>query len=1805
MKSKARIVAGLLLAAVAFVAALLPNLSVAYAEDTAGLQINALSIEDASTHAQVADLLAGQTPALKAGVTYALNVGYTIPASLQFSPTYLNVRFGDGLYVTGTPGATFTVGGISNTSFSDLVTAPTGTGTLPYGYPGASSEKNRSGDLVYMTKNGLTQVSSRGEIQFKLDDAVENQSASQVIANAIRVSLSTAATQNVDPHTSAVTAADPMTYGFWADQSTEVLSKGGTTSTLQVSTTGSKVLTEANSKTTVQVVYPSDMELVGVNETSLYNTAGTIVSTTDDGTNKTATVEWNEPGSYAGTPTFKPQIKVPASSTRPNNSTFNVIIKNLTMSVWNDTPNVNRTSANASSTLTVTVIDGLNPERLTTHALVDTAPNWSYKKNDTYNVRLGTYLIKNELSTATAPKTLEMTIDQNQTAIIRGVTIPYMVGMTYGPIHWTASDGTSGTADPSILRKSGVSALITNTALGLDINTSITSIKVDLGPILGGYDGIRPMSDLLDTWNPNNKHVSDEFYGWSDISNGVYGSWKKGTNADVVTNVKLYDTGTTPDAGVTLTAKSGAPKVLNGVGNIDKTQINGGDTFKITGRIDDANWDWNPLQEPVLYVIMPEGFTYSNLNVTNGTLSAPEFVGTYDKDGVAVKVWKYTIDVGDETRGQYQPDFTSKNMKLSMDVQTTNLAARGTYHINDFIGITTKDFKEIGAQIKAEKWDRSNWDTSKYTSLFGNSVNSGETMVSLSESRGITIAQASDIAAASTLSVKDAVSGTVTDYTYDSANPNATTPVMQRGDTATVHIAVRNNTGNTANATQLFVPLLSKSANHGAGINPEGATQLPLTLEGVSSSSNFSYQYIKLNPGVTYTANHAPQPGDYTVVNDPAEADMVLFTSTRALAANSGGFVDVTYKVADNVDASYTSKRSVFSSVLDYDIAGNHSTRSLSTHALSFAGIDITIKKIWKDNNNAAGKRPTPADFGANNLELTNDKNLDTSVVTPTVTDNGDNTYTIVYRGLRKYVDNTATDTVSYTITETPLNYYYAERTHIFTAEQYAETQTLTNEYRVMPVIVNPSVKKEVTGDVPVEIHPGNPSPVSLLNSLLNGGAADVANPPGAGNDGLSDSFIDGLINNFLENGSEDEADAPNVFVFELRRLDPSSPMPEGSTGDTARTRRILAGDAKFKSITFEQPGTYVYTIKEIEGNQDIDYDKSVYTLTYTVTDNGSGQLQAKRALSKTAPDGTVTVIDLGENNDENGAVFTNHYPEEGSDYLYHEEYIEKNITGDIPHFPPPKAGEPSPASLLNDVEPVNEPDVFTFTLTRDDSSYPMPEGTEGDTASTTIYLNGTSSFGQFKFTKEGTYTYTVRELTGSQTNVRYDKTYYKLKYVVSRNEDGKLELKRFYTKINPDGTTQEITVAESWETGIRFVNHYSNEDPEPAKHAPSVTKIVEGGYPRNIVPDTDTPGMAATSLGSTRAATENEDHTFTFTLKRTDPSYPMPENSDGDTKQTKILLHGTASFGEITFTEAGTYTYTIYEEMGTQGIRYDQSVYTLTYKVTYDGEGHLKAERTMTKTDEDGNVTTVDLGEYNDATGAVFTNVYPDPLPARDYPVVQKVVTGNAPDAPTDYPSVLPDDNGGNPRTATTQDVFKFTLTRNDPSYPMPNNATTDSVETSVDVSGDNNFGELVFTQPGTYVYTIKEVTGTNQRVTYDKSVYTLTYTVFKNDDGELDFTYHITKTAEDGTVTEIDQCECRSTPPLVFTNDYPEPEPQPTPDPEPTPSPDPHKPSKTKKKRVLPDTGDVAELVIASVGMVASGITALGFALRARKQK
>ncbi len=829
------------------------------------------------------------------------------------------------------------------------MTSPAGTGTSPYGYPSAGSDQSRSGELVYKSKNSLTAVASHGEICFKVDDAYVNVSPDQIFTDIIRISLGESTDAGEDLHKFSVKESDALSYGFYVDQATEIISKGGTTSILEISNAGSgRSLTEANSKTSVQIIYPKDIELVSLEETDLYKTNGTVEDTVIDGDNKISTVTWNEPGSYSGGLNFKPHLKVASDSGRPNGSSFNVSLKNFRKTIWNDSPNADRTSGDQTATVKVTIIDGENPEKLTTHALVDSAPNWSYKKYDTYNVRLGAFLIKNELQTPTKPKTLEMTIDEGDTAIIRGVTIPYHKDMTYGKILWTASDGKSGEADPSILVKNNVSALITNTALGLDANTSIKSVKVDLGVIPAGYDGIKPMQDLLDTWNPDNKHVYDEFYGWGYISNGVYGTWKKGTNADVKTSIKFHTTGETPDQVNVTIGKSGAPEILNGVGTIDKTQVLGGDAFKISGRINDANWDWNPMQEPVLYIMMPEGFSYSNLNITNGDLGSPEYIGAFDKNGIQIEVWKYNIDIGTETRGQYQPDFKSVSMALSMDVSTDKRAAVGTYHINDFVGITTKNFKDIGAVIKSEHWDRSNWNTSKYTKkdkdpdklydIFNGKVNDGETMVSLSESKGVMVKQANEVLASTSFLTVDKDNKTKR-YDYDNTSEDskkATTAVLKKGDDATMHIVVRNNTTSVVDHVSLYVPLLNDGLDLGQSFMPEGRNELPMQLKAVKASSNYTIEYLKVRDGKSYNLNEAPVDSDCEVVSDVSEANMIRFVSKKVLSVGDGGTIDVTFAIADDLPYSYNGKRNVITPVLDYDINGNKSTLTKEPAAITY-----------------------------------------------------------------------------------------------------------------------------------------------------------------------------------------------------------------------------------------------------------------------------------------------------------------------------------------------------------------------------------------------------------------------------------------------------------------------------------------------------------------------------------------------------------------------------------------------------------------------------------------------------------------------------------------------------------------------------------------------------------------------------------------------------------------------------------------------------------------------------------------------------
>ena len=805
-----------------------------------------------------------------------------------------------------------------------------------------------------------------------------------------------------------------------------------------------------------------------------------------------------------------------------------------------------------------------------------------------------------------------------------------------------------------------------------------------MGPIPAQYDGVRPQRDLLDTWNPNNKFISDgEYYGWSYIPNGVYGSWKVGTNADVKTTVKFYTTGTIPTAGDTyhLTGKSKAPEVKNGVGTINKTQILGGNSFTVSGRIDDANWDWNPLQEPEIYVIMPEGFTYSNLQVTEGTLSAPTYVGEFEKDGDKIKVWKYSIDIGQETRGQYQPNFTSKNMTVKFDVHADKTVKVATYHINDFLGITTKDFDAIGAVIKPEKWDRSNWNTDKYTTVFGTSVNSGKTMVSLSESTGVKVNQAAEVNAHSSLIDKDTGAELIYDNTSATTKEN-TTVVLGKGDTTTMRIKLRNNSGQPINYANVFIPLLNENLDFGPSFMPEGATQLPLKLERVEATPNFEVKYIKLRPGKTYALNHAPQPSDYDIVTNPADANMVMLVARTTVSDGDGGRIEVTYKAENDLSISYNNKVDVITPVLDYDINGNRATLTLEPAAMTYHGSSIKVTKEWKnydgtlltapvsevevelyrDGTFVEKKKITAANHwkvsfdnidivnpatGANyqytvkevGVDSSNKIQIDNAWYSATVTGDVDQGFTVTNKKslnatplvpsiitktiTKEWVNLTQAeiDTLSTTIAlyknGNKVQEVTVDKNNHFTAtfSNLPVTDTITSTANVYTV-------KELDGDGNA-VEEGNSITIDSRDFIVHYDGTKIVNTYVP-----KPVLVDPPVKKIVE-GNPTNA---STFQFEMKAINPTDPMPNGSVNGVKLATVIGSGEVEFGTFEITQAGTYQYVIREIDdGIANYTYDTTLYTITFDVRDV-AGQLVADTHVEKA--DGTVA----------NEAVFTNIY---------------------------------------------------------------------------------------------------------------------------------------------------------------------------------------------------------------------------------------------------------------------------------------------------------------------------------------------------------------------------------------------------------------------------------------------------------------------------------------------------------------------------------------------------------------------------------
>ncbi|KJQ56340.1 Spy0128 family protein [Streptococcus gordonii] len=300
----------------------------------------------------------------------------------------------------------------------------------------------------------------------------------------------------------------------------------------------------------------------------------------------------------------------------------------------------------------------------------------------------------------------------------------------------------------------------------------------------------------------------------------------------------------------------------------------------------------------------------------------------------------------------------------------------------------------------------------------------------------------------------------------------------------------------------------------------------------------------------------------------------------------------------------------------------------------------------------------------------------------------------------------------------------------------------------------------------------------------------------------------------------------------------------------------------------------------------------------------------------------------------------------------------------------------------------------------------------EGDTVVGTAKnkADGSVVFPAIEYTAAGPHTYTITEKAGNEPGVTYDTASHTVTVDVADNGRGQLE----------------ATVPADKPV---FTNTYTK--PAPA---------------------TDTITIEATK---TLVGKELEAGKYEFELKEGDKVIGTATNA----------ADGKVVFPSITYTEAGTHTYTVAEKAGNEeNVTYDTTVHTVTVEVTDNGQGKLVSTITGNKP--------AFVNKYTAPTPPPTPNPQ-QPTPATATIQANKVLTGKE----------LKDGQ------------FEFELTYQ--------GNVVDTAKNKAD--GSVTFKSQSFTSPGKYEYTITEKAGNEAGVTYDKTVHKVTVEVAYDTNGKL----------------------------------------------------------------------------------------------------
>ena len=492
-------------------------------------------------------------------------------------------------------------------------------------------------------------------------------------------------------------------------------------------------------------------------------------------------------------------------------------------------------------------------------------------------------------------------------------------------------------------------------------------------------------------------------------------------------------------------------------------------------------------------------------------------------------------------------------------------------------------------------------------------------------------------------------------------------------------------------------------------------------------------------------------------------------------------------------------------------------------------------------------------------------------------------------------------------------------------------------------------------------------------------------------------------------------------FAFEL----------VGPDGKVLQTQKNDAdGKVAFDELTFDQAGTFIYTVREVQPTDDapgvpgVTYTGKTYTLTYVVKDNNDGKLVVESSTVKPS-EGTENGVAT------NTMTFANSYQPGATSY---------QISGTKVLESTDPAARRTPAD-----------GEFTFAL------IDVATGREIDR---TTNVGNAFAFKAVPYTATGSYAYQVKEVAGQDGTITYSDAVLDVTVNVTDGGNGRLtatadktaEDLTFTNTYTPTATTATITgtkaltgrdlaegefsfdlkdadgnVVQTVQNGAdgtfgftplqldkvgTYVYTVSEQAGATANGVTydttvftatvTVTENAEthaleaqvaystGGKAADAVTFSNSYAPAATEvkLGASKVLSGEDlkEGQFSFQLK----------DADGKVLQTaKNAADGTVGFKAISYDKPGAYRYSISEVNDAQkNVTYDAAEHRVTVTVTDDGAGHLVATVT-----------------YDGDVAPVFKNTY---TPPSTPPV-------NPPTEPPTNPPVSKEEKPGLPNMGDT----------------------------------------------------------------------------------------------------------------------------------------------------------------------------------------